>query len=284
MSQPHRRLHVACGQIVSRPGDLAHNVDQIGALAARAAAHGARLMLFAEGALTGYLLTPANLALAPTLAAPEVARLRTISQLNELVLVVGTLLRDDAGLHMSALIVYPDGQVLVQHKHCLTPKELAAKLVPGAEERVLFQVDGVTAAVCICADGGIKDIYNKLAARGCQIYVAPTAGGAGREYMMHSRDLADTERRKAYLASMEKVCFLGPALATCYQHRMALMACNLAGDDGVSNYHPGHSSIIDSRGCMVGLIPGEYAADYLRPQWIGGEIVVQAPQVVPAAG
>ncbi len=139
----------------------------------------------------------------------------------------------------------------------------------------------MTAAVCICADSGIDDIWNKLAARGCQIYCGPTAGGGGRRFMCRPQDLENPTRRRQYIADMEKVCFLGHSLATCYTHRMALIATNLAGDDGISNYHPGHSSIIDSRGCSIGLIPGEYVKDYLRPQLITGEIVVQQPVVVP---
>jgi hypothetical protein len=60
---------------------------------------------------------------------------------------------------------------------------------------------------------------------------------------------------------------------------MAMVATNLAGYDGLPKYYPGHSSIIDSRGCLMALQPGEYVVDFLRPVLIHGEIVVQTPCV-----
>ena len=74
---------------------------------------------------------------------------------------------------------------------------------------------------------------------------------------------------------MEKVCFMGGAIEVCARHHLGMIACNLSGDDGVSNYHPGHSSIVDSGGKTLGLIPGEYVVEYLRPQLIHGAMVVR---------
>ena len=51
-------IRLACGQLVCRPGDVAHQVHQIEALSAAAARQGARLILFGEAALTGYRIAP----------------------------------------------------------------------------------------------------------------------------------------------------------------------------------------------------------------------------------
>lgn len=64
-SAPLRTIHLAAGQIVCRPGDIEGNLKQIDTLARKAAQSGARLCLFAEGAITGYVCTPAVLAAAP---------------------------------------------------------------------------------------------------------------------------------------------------------------------------------------------------------------------------
>jgi len=53
---------------------------------------------------------------------------------------------------------------------------------------------------------------------------------------------------------------------------------NLAGDDGIGLYHPGHSLILDSAGHVVAMHPGEYVAEYLAPVLIHGVISVPSRQ------
>ena len=66
-----QKIHVAAGQIVSTPGDIAGNLAQVAELTRTAAKAGVRLILFAEGALTGYLLTPEILPQALTAGRPR---------------------------------------------------------------------------------------------------------------------------------------------------------------------------------------------------------------------
>ena len=278
-----KSLHIACGQLVFRPGNIVHQLAQIESLSAEAARLGARLILFGEAALNGYVHTPEVLATAVASDGLEAGRLRGISRVHDIVIAVGVFECNGDQRHVSHFVVFPDGRLLVQRKNRLTPKELEAKFTPGPEERQVFEVDGVRCAVSICADSGIPDLHNKLAASGCQVSLHPCAGGGGRAAMCHVQDLADPERRKRYLADMEKVCFVGGSFFPAADHRMAMVATNLAGDDGVSNYHPGHSCIIDSRGCLVALQPGEYVVEYLRPLMIHGEAIVQEPRVCAPA-
>ena len=205
-------------------------------------------------------------------------KLLGLARKHGIVIVAGTLERAGKRLHMSAFVAYPDGRLLVQRKHRLTPTELGAGLTPGPEKRMVFSVDGVKCAICICADSGIENLYNKLADQGVQLSLHPTAGGGGRKFMKHAADLDDPRKLKSYLRDMEKVCFMGGAIKQCLQHHMCMIACNLSGDDGVGNYHPGHAAIVDSRGKTVGLIPGEYVVEFLRPQLIHGEVVVRKPR------
>jgi len=274
----HQTIHLACGQIICRTGDLEHNFAQVEELTAQAVAVGVRLILFGEGALTGYVFTEENLAKALSVNGEAASRLLKLAKENDIVVAPGTLEKSKQGLHVSQFVAFPDGRLLVQRKHRLTPTEQEAGIIPGSEERELFEVDGVSFAVCICADSGLPGIRNKLAARGCQVYLGPSAGGGGGEHMVHQEDLEDPEKRKKYLQDMEKVCFVGEAMEQCAAHHMALACVNLAGDDGVSNYHPGHSAIVDSRGRLVALCPGEYVVEWLRPRMIHGEVLVQQPR------
>lgn len=282
MASKQKKIHVACGQMVCTPGDIAGNLRQVRQLTVAAAETGATFVLFAEGALTGYVFTPEFLqthALA-TDSAP-VRSLQALSRKLRIVIAVGAVERAGEARHVSHFVLFPNGRLLIQRKHYLTPTERGAKIVPGPEERNLFTVGGVRFGICICADSGIPDIRNKLAAKGCEVYCGPCAGGGGREQMCRPEDLDDADKRKQYLGTMEKVCFGGNTILDCRDRRMAVMAVNLAGDDGIDHFHPGHSMIFDSRGRVVALRPGEYVADYLVPELIHGTIIVQTPvQVV----
>lgn len=279
MSNQHNRIHVASGQIVCRPGDIAGNLNQIQQLSKEAAEAGARFVLFAEAALTGYVFTPEFLkAHAVGINSEPVQALHKLSRERNIVIAVGTIEQGETSRHVSHFILFPDGRRLVQRKCNLTATEKAAGIVAGPEERLVFEVDGVRLAILICSDSGIPDIWNKLAARGCQIRCNPCAGGGGREHLRIPADLDNPEKRKQYLEDMEKVCFAGQTGLDCRERRMALLTVNMAGDDGIDHYHPGHSLIIDSRGWLVALRPGEYVAEYLVPAMIHGEVLVQEPR------
>lgn len=281
--KPLQTIELACGQIVSRPGDIDGNLKQIETLTRQAAQAGARLCLFAEGAITGYVLTPDVLRQAPRAdRGLVVERLKRLAAELKIVVAAGTIERSDHAYHVSCFTALPDGQMLVQRKHLLGPDELQAGFQPGPEERTFFEVDGVRMAVVICAETGIPDLRNKLAARGCQVMLLITAGGGGREHIFHPEDLEDPQRLAHYVELMDNVCSVTSALGDCVSRHMAQLAVNLCGDDGVGHYHPGHSSMIDSRGRLVALLPGEYVVDYLAPRLIHGPVVVQSPRIAGA--
>jgi predicted amidohydrolase len=209
-----------------------------------------------------------------------VRSLQALSRELGIVIAVGMIEQAATARHVSHFILFPDGRLLIQRKHNLTDTEKGAGLVPGPEERLIFAVDGVRFGICICADSGIPNIWYIMAAQGCQVACSPCAGGGGREHIKHPEDLANPEKRKQYLADMEKVCFGGETILRCHDLRMALMTVNLAGDDGIDHYHPGHSLIFDSTGHVVAMQPGEYVAEYLAPRLIHGEILAQSPRRV----
>ena len=242
------------------------------ALAAQAAKAGARLILFGEGALTGYLLTPEILAQAVEAGSPVVARLRDIARRYRIVLVPGTIECSPAGLHMSQFVVYPEGQLVIQRKANLTDDERKANLVPGAAERVLFQVDGVTMAIGICADNGLENIHAQTRARGCQLYLWPAAGGGSRDSKFAPADLKDPQKRKKYEELMHGVAFPAFAIKPAAELGLAIASCNLCGDDGVGKYHPGHSAIVDCHGRLRALECGQYVAEFLAPCLIHAEV------------
>ena len=277
-----KTIHLAAGQIVCVPGDIEGSLRQIRRLAGEASKAGARLCLFAEGAITGYVTTREVMTAAPRADGPVALRLRQMAVELKIAIAAGTLERGDDGVYISCFIALPDGRMVVQRKHEVADLERKAGMLPGPVERTLFTVDGVTMAVCLCADSGIPGIQDRAAAQGCQVFLLATAGGGGRECIFHAADLEAPARRAAYVTLMDQVCSVTSAVGRCIDRRMAQVAVNLSGDDGIDHYHPGHASIIDSRGRIVALLPGEYVIEYLEPRMIHGLVIVQTPRALPA--
>ena len=119
----YKTVHVACGQIVCRPGEIAHNLRQVREMAAEAAGAGAQMILFAEGAITGYVFTDEVTAKAISAGRKEAKQLMRIASKNNIVIAAGTLERSEAGLHVSNFVAFPDDRLIVQRKHRITPKE-----------------------------------------------------------------------------------------------------------------------------------------------------------------
>lgn len=270
----HLTLHVACGQLVMRPGDIDHQLSQVDMLSAQAASVGAKLILFAEAALHGYCLAPEVVNSALSMRDPPIRKLCQISRKRRIVIAVGAFEKSGNKKYVSQFVAWPDGRLLVQRKNRITPEEKDAGFSAGPEKRKIFEVEGVRCAIAICADAGIENLWEQLKRGRCQISLHPTAGGGSREEMRRPSDLANPQMRSRYLKAMEKVCFLGDSLLRCRDLGIAMIATNLAGDDGVKKYHPGHSSIVDSLGRLVAIQPGEYVVDFLRPVMIHGEVVL----------
>jgi predicted amidohydrolase len=275
-----KSIHVACGQIVCETGKIEENLNQIEMLSEQAAQKGARLILFGEAALTGYVFNEANLKLAISQNSSTVERLKSLSRKCDIVIAAGAIEQDEHQRFVSHFICFPNGELIVQRKHNLTPTEKAAGIKAGPEKRIIFEIDKVKFAICICADSGIENIRNKLVDWGAEVFLGPTAGGGSRDAMFRPEDILNKTKRKTYLENMGKVCFVGQGQAEAARYKMACAAVNLSGDDGISNYHPGHSSIIDSTGRLVALQPGEYVADWLEPRLINGIINVQSPRKI----
>ncbi len=275
-----RSIRLACGQLVCSPGDLAGQVSQVETLSVAAAGQGARLILFGEAALTGYRIAPDEIACTVGVGDAPVKAIRAISREHDIVIAVGAFEAAVGRAYISQFVIFPDGRITTQRKHRLSAAEREAGFTAGPKTRKMFMVDGVRFAVAICADSGIPGLRNIMARQGVQVYLHPCAGGAGREHSCQADDLENPAREKSYLTAMEKVCFVGSGMAIARRHRMALVTANLSGDDNFDHFHPGHSLITDSRGCLVALQPGEYVKEFLRPLFIMGDVVVQKPRTV----
>jgi len=263
------------------PGDVEGNIDRMMPLVRDAAHAGARLVLFGEGGVTGYESTARSLSRAITIGDATCERLHALAHQYHTVIVAGFLERNGAKIHVSHGVFYPDGRFVLQRKARNAPTEQDIPgIEAGPEERTVFDVEGVRCAISICADTGIDDLWNKLAHAGVQLHLVPTAGCGPRSWGFSESELDDPKRFEEYIKKAETVVWVKDAIGTCRRHRIVLAACNQMADDGVGYFHPGHSSIVDTTGELVGLIPGTFVFEHLRPRVVWGEIHPQTPREV----
>lgn len=273
-----RRMIIAVAQSRCVPGDVEGNIDRMKPLVRDAAHAGARIVLFSEGGVTGYEAAPRSLSRAVTIGDETCKRLHALARQYNTVIAVGFLERNGAKVHVSHGAFFPDGRIVVQRKARNAPTEQSiAGIEAGPEERTVFEVDGVRCAMSICADTGIDDLWNKLARAGVQVHLVPTAGCGPRSLGFSEAELDDPKRMEEYLKKAESVVWVKDAIVQCRRHRIILVACNQMADDGVGYFHPGHSCIVDTTGELVGLIPGSFVFEHLRPRVVWGEIHPQTP-------
>lgn len=165
-------LRLAAAQSVSRPGDLAANVQShLGFLQAARQAD-VDLLVFPELSLSGYepallgrcVIDAHSAVLAPLQAAASAARMTVV---------VGAPVAsgDEARPHIGAIVLFPDAAPRVCLKHHLHPGE-EAFATPGPAGSFTFSVGGVACALAICADFCHPTHAQAAHAAGAQVYVA----------------------------------------------------------------------------------------------------------------
>ncbi|MFE0459948.1 carbon-nitrogen hydrolase family protein [Kitasatospora sp. NPDC058965] len=179
---PARPLRIAAAQAPVLPGDVGANAARAAELVERAAAAGARLVVFAEKFLTGY--DPELIATDPqrytvTADDPRLAPITAACRAHGITAVLGAATRDAAGvLRISALVLGPDGTALArydkQHQYGSEPSVFAAGTAGCTVE-----LDGWRLGLGICYDSGFPEHARAAALDGCHAYLVGALFGTG---------------------------------------------------------------------------------------------------------
>jgi len=146
-------LTVALAQIATCPGQLHHNLERHRDMVAQARAAGARLIVFPELSLSGYLLAHGVLEQAMTVDDPRLAPLLDASR--HITMLVGLPLREPGGGIANAALLLEGGEVRGVHRKLYLPTygmfDEGRYFVPGARLRPLECALG-RFGVLICED------------------------------------------------------------------------------------------------------------------------------------
>lgn len=246
---------LAVVQAASVAFDLERSLQKAETLTAKAAAQGARLVLFPEAFLSAY---PRGLNFGAVVGSrtdagredfrrywessvdvpgPAMSRLGEMARKNGVYLVMGVVERDKGTLYCSVLFFAPDGTFLGKHR----------KVMPTGSERLVWGFgDGSTMPVydtplgklgaLICWENYLPLMRAAMYAKGIEIYCAPTA-----------------DARDCWLASMRHIaiegrCFVLSCNQFCRRKDYPADYASSYGDDPDTVVTPGGSCIVDPFG------------------------------------
>ncbi|MET8555064.1 carbon-nitrogen hydrolase family protein [Streptomyces sp. NPDC004959] len=193
---PAPPLRLALAQSSGTPGDVRANLDALDALAARAAASGAHLLVAPELFLSGYAPeAPAGPGAAPVppLAALALdraeaeAELGALARRHGLAVLAGYPERAGSATYNSALLVGPDGAPLAAYRktHLYGPYERAV-FTAGDRAVVRAELRGVRLGVLICYDVEFPENVRAHADAGTEVLLVPTALLAPYDFVARS--------------------------------------------------------------------------------------------------
>ena len=174
-----RDICIAAAQFEARDRDKAYNLGRIEALARQAIRHGAEIVSFHEGCLTGYtfvqeLSRDELAALAePVPDGPSTQRLIALSKDIGVPLLAGLIESDGDRLFNTYVAVSPEGFVARHRKlHAFVSPHL-----DWGDEFTVFELCGIRCGILICYDNNLVENPRITTLMGAEVIFAPHVTG-----------------------------------------------------------------------------------------------------------
>jgi 5-aminopentanamidase len=200
-------MRIAGVQMDVELGNVLGNFARMTERLREAAAHGTRLIIFPECALSGYCFDSREEALphAEPLPGPATDSFQLICRELNCLVAFGLLEERDAKLYNSVALVGPEGLLAVYRKTHLPWLGVDRYTDYGDEEYSVTEVDDVRFGLNICYDAGFPEPARCLALLGVDLIALPTnwppGAEAAAEYAINTRALENT----IYYAAVNRV-------------------------------------------------------------------------------
>ncbi len=162
-------------------GDITVNAEKMRTLAIQARKQGADVIIFPELALLGY--PPQDLLLRPSLSGRIKAALANLSDVEDIVMIVGYPHVDHHGTFNSAAILHNGHQKGFYHKQFLPNYGVfdERRYFDKGRNQVLFDYKGVTIGLLICEDLWEKNLIAELKEQGADLVISLNASPFERD-------------------------------------------------------------------------------------------------------
>lgn len=156
-------------------GDITTNAEKMRTLALQAREQGADVIIFPELALLGY--PPQDLLLRPSLSGRIKSALSTLSDIDDIVMIVGYPHVDHHGTFNSAAILHNGHQKGFYHKQILPNYGVfdERRYFDKGRNQVLFDYKGITIGLLICEDLWEKGPIAELKKQGADLIISLNA-------------------------------------------------------------------------------------------------------------
>jgi predicted amidohydrolase len=190
-----RTTRVALAQIFCGWGEVDANRERMARFAERAAAGGARLVVFPELTVSGIFKHPCVAEIAEPLDGPSVAFVRALARRLDIAVAFGFSERAPGKPYNAYCVVGNDGNVAGVYRKNHTPV-LEVPFWQPHEARPVFPFLGWTVGVATCWDNKYPELLEHYARQGARLVLMPHAWDA---------DALDTEGRVIDYQSMEEI-------------------------------------------------------------------------------
>jgi predicted amidohydrolase len=161
------------GQLPVAMGDKEANVAALFRGIEEAAKATCDVALFPECSLAGWLSASARSA-AEEIPGPVTRKIAEAARRRKMAVVVGLEERDGDRVYNSAVMIGPDGKILAKHRK-INELEIGLQVYTRGASLGVFEFEGRTMALDICADSWNPVVTDALVALGAQVILSPSA-------------------------------------------------------------------------------------------------------------
>ena len=179
---------IACGQFVPAPANMGHNAELMSGQAREAVSRGARLIVFPELCLSGYLPADEMRGVAVAVDSPEIRGLQETARRVSISICFGFAERTSSGLlHNSAGFVDASGALLAVYRKVHLWDAEGEWATAGREFRA-FDGGDFRCGMLICYDARFPEAARSLALSGASLGMVATAWlGPAEEWELAAR-------------------------------------------------------------------------------------------------
>jgi len=199
-------FQIAVVQMDPRISDRVHNRAAILSKMESASAAGARLVVFPECALSGYVFDSAAAAVPSTETVPGETTdlIADACRKHGIYAIVGLLERDGDTLYNSAFVAGPQGLV-ANYRKCHLPFLGIDRYVGQGAELPVIDLGFVRIGILICYDVRFPEAARTLTLRGADVIVVPTNWPEGAESAPEFLTRARAWENRVYVAACNRV-------------------------------------------------------------------------------
>lgn len=166
-------LLIGLGQLPVAMGDKKANVAALFRGIEEAAQADCKVALFPECSLAGWLSASARSA-AEEIPGPVTRKIAEAAKRHKMAVVAGLEERDGDRVYNSAVMIGPDGEILAKHRK-INELEIGLKVYTRGASLGVFEFEGRTMALDICADSWNPAVTDALVAMGARVILSPSA-------------------------------------------------------------------------------------------------------------